>query len=95
MRGARVAGVSWNSKGKRWLVKIKVTAGNGESKMKYLGNFVNEKDAALAYDQAARKYHKAKAKLNFPDLPPPQPQAASSQKTRQGSSQYHGEGRSR
>jgi hypothetical protein len=28
---------------------------------------VNELDAALAYDQAAREHHNDKAKLNFPD----------------------------
>jgi hypothetical protein len=39
---------------------------------------VKEVDAALAYDQAAREYHKAKAQLNFPDWPP-QPQGASSE----------------
>jgi hypothetical protein len=37
---------------------------------------VNEVDAALAYDQAARAHLKEKAKLNFPDLPP-RPQVTS------------------
>jgi hypothetical protein len=53
---------------------------------------VNEVDAALAYDQAAREHHKDKAKLNFPDLPP-QPQAALSKTPRQATSQYRGKGR--
>jgi hypothetical protein len=53
---------------------------------------VNEVDAALAYDQAAREHHGDKAQLNFPDLPP-QPQAASSKATRQGTSKYRGKGR--
>jgi hypothetical protein len=44
-----------------------------------LGSFVNAVDAALAYDQAAREYHRNKAKLNFPEPTPSQPQGASSQ----------------
>jgi hypothetical protein len=57
-------------------------------------------DAALAYDQAAREYHKDKAQLNFPDLPP-QPQvgwsmvipsqAASDKTSRHPTSRYRGE----
>jgi hypothetical protein len=57
---------------------IKADIGDGKSKKRHLGCFVNEVDAALAYDQAAREYHGDKAKPNFPDLPP-QPQVASSQ----------------
>jgi hypothetical protein len=41
------------------------------SKLMHLGSFVNEVDAALAYDQAAHEHHGDKAQLNFPDLPPP------------------------
>jgi hypothetical protein len=52
--------------------EIRVATGDGESKKRYLGGFVNEVDAALAYDQAPRENHKDKAKLNFPDLPPHQ-----------------------
>jgi hypothetical protein len=68
------------------------TAGDGKSKQRHLGSFVNEVEAALAYDQAARDHHKDKAQLNFPDLPP-QPHAALSKTPRETSSQYRGEGR--
>jgi hypothetical protein len=81
MRGARAAGVSWFSRDKRWTAVIRVDAGDGKGKTRFLGRFVNEVDAALAYDQAARQYHGKKAQLNFPDLPP-KPQMAPS-KTRQ------------
>jgi hypothetical protein len=74
--GARIAGVSWNAQEKRWRAFIYANAGDGESKARCLRSFVNEVDAALAYDQSAREYHKDKAKLNFPDLPP-QPQGGS------------------
>jgi hypothetical protein len=86
MGGARAAGVCWHRQNKRWIATISVSTGNGESKLRYLGSFVNEVEAALAYDQAAREHHKDKAKLNFPGLPP-QPQAASNK-----SSQYRGRG---
>jgi len=33
----------------------------------YVGSFRNEKDAALAYDKAARKNHGEFARVNFPD----------------------------
>jgi hypothetical protein len=85
------AGVSWKSQNKRWEATIYTHAGDGKRKKRYLGYFLDEAEAALAYDQAAREHHKDKAKLNFPDLPP-QPQAALRKTPRQGSSQYRGEG---
>jgi hypothetical protein len=88
--GARAAGVYWDSSHKTWRATIQVDAGEGESKQRYLGTFLNEVDAALAYDQAAREHHKDKAKLNFPDLPP-QPQAASNVTPRKATSKYRGE----
>jgi hypothetical protein len=72
---------------------LDATVDDGKSKKRHLGTFLNEKDAALAYDQAAREYHGDKAKLNFPDLPS-QPQVAWNKTPRQqATSQYRGEGR--
>jgi hypothetical protein len=60
------------------------------TKSRHLGSFVNEVEAALAYDQAAREHHKDKAKLNFPDGSS-QPQAAFTEMPRHPISQYRGE----
>jgi hypothetical protein len=87
-----VSGVSWIANDKKWRAEIRVATDDGKSKRTYLGQFVKEADAALAYDQAAREHHKDKAQLNFPDLPP-QPQAASSKTVRETTSQYRGKGR--
>jgi hypothetical protein len=89
MSGAPAAGVSWSSHKTSWVAAIYADAGDGKKKQRQLGSFLNEVDAALAYDQTAREHHKDKAKLNFPDLPP-QPQKASSKTLRQATSQYRG-----
>ena len=52
-------GVSWNKKAKKWKAEIKVN-----NKYFYLGLYKNEKDAALAYNKAARKYFGKYALLN-------------------------------
>jgi hypothetical protein len=90
--GVGVAGVHWGSRAKRWIPTIRVHAGDGKSKTISLGGFVNEVDAALAYDQAAREYRGDKAQLNFPDLPP-QPRVASSKTPREATSRYRGKSR--
>jgi hypothetical protein len=72
--GARAAGVYRS--GKWWQVRIKAATSDGKSKMRHVGSFGNEVDAALAYDQAAREHHGDKAQVNFP---PPQPRVATSQ----------------
>jgi hypothetical protein len=53
-------GVSYWKKDKKWQARIRV---NGEPV--YLGCFDDPTKAALAYDEAARKYHGEHAKPNF------------------------------
>lgn len=55
-------GVSWQKDRGKWQAYIK--AGK---RMEHLGNFVNEEDAARAYDRAARNYFGEFAHLNFPE----------------------------
>jgi len=58
---SKYKGVSWNKRGQPW--KAMLTA-NG--KTMYLGCFDNQKQAAKAYDTAAKKYYGKFAALNFP-----------------------------
>jgi hypothetical protein len=81
--------VCWNDRDKRWQAAVKAEADDGEIKMMYLGRFVNELGAALAYDQAARELYGDKAKLNLSNLPP-QPHGPSSKHTHHATSQYRG-----
>ena len=52
-------GVSWSKDRNRWLAKI-----DPDGKQKFLGRFVNEIDAAMAYNEAAKKYFGEFAYLN-------------------------------
>lgn len=56
-------GVSWEKRRKHWIANIVVNY-----KQLYLGSFKTEQEAALAYDEAAKKYFGtyAELKLNFP-----------------------------
>ena len=61
-KGGLPKGVYRTSYGERFQAIIRV-----DSKNKYLGLFNDIKSAALAYDQAARKYHGDFAFINFPN----------------------------
>ncbi len=52
-------GVCWNNAVDKWLVQIAI-----EGKGKYLGHFINERDAGLAYNIAAKKHFGKFALLN-------------------------------
>jgi hypothetical protein len=53
-------GVHWCKRSKKWKAVI-----DHNGVKNYLGIFINEIDAAKAYDKAAKKYHKEFANLNF------------------------------
>lgn len=53
-------GISWNKRKKKWVATICLNY-----KHIHLGFFINELDAARAYDEAAKKYHGEYARLNF------------------------------
>lgn len=54
-------GVTWDGERQKWRVSIRV---NGQ--VVYVGRFSSELDAAIAYDDAARKVRGLIEKLNFP-----------------------------
>lgn len=56
-------GVHWATRDRRWRAAIKC-----DGKSKYLGTFWTERDAALAYDMAARELFGEYAVLNFPEI---------------------------
>jgi len=59
---SRYIGVCFDKGCKRWRAAIRV-----RHKQRHLGSFKSEIAAACAYDNAARKYHKEFARLNFPE----------------------------
>jgi len=54
-------GVTWNTRQEMWLARICV-----DYKSIHLGYFHDPLDAALAYDEAARRYFDTFARCNFP-----------------------------
>ena len=52
-------GVYWLKTNKKWMAQIKITG-----RAKYLGSFVNKKEAAKAYNKAAKKHFGKFARLN-------------------------------
>lgn len=63
-KSSRYRGVTWLPRKERYAAGIKV-----EKKRYALGNWIRERDAAVAYDRAALFFLGVKARLNFPDLP--------------------------
>jgi len=60
---SKYRGVWYNPKKKRWRATIGIN-----NKRKQVGYFRNEINAARAYDEAAKKYYRDFAVLNFPKL---------------------------
>ena len=58
---SKFLGVSFCNRTKKWVALIR----DENSKQRYIGRFINEIDAAKAYDIEAIKYHKEFANLNF------------------------------
>jgi hypothetical protein len=59
---SKYKGVAWKKSKEKWRAQIHV---NGQCK--FIGYFEDEKQAAKAYDEAAKKYHGEFVSLNFPD----------------------------
>jgi hypothetical protein len=57
---SRYKGVRWDVAHRKWRSEIKISY-----KKIYLGYHLSETEAALAYDEAAIKYHGQFARLNF------------------------------
>ena len=60
---SKYIGVSWHIRRNQWRANIRDENG----KIKSLGGYNNEVDAAKAYDKACLKYHGEFAVLNFPE----------------------------
>jgi len=78
-------GVTWNGYGRNWTAKI-----GARGKTRCLGCYLDKREAARAYDQAARKYFGAFAYLNFPHENQPPTTRLSPYKLRNGKSGFRG-----
>jgi len=58
---SKYKGVYWKPHMNKWVAQIGI-----DKKVIYLGSFKKQKDAAKAYEKAAKKYHGEFASLNFP-----------------------------
>jgi hypothetical protein len=56
---SKYKGVNWNLQSNKWTARI-----NTDNGRKFLGYFNNEKDAGIAYNEAAKLYHREFARLN-------------------------------
>lgn len=56
-------GVYWSRTARKWTAQIKI-----DRKSTHLGYYADEKEAAMAYDRAARQVFGEYAYLNFPEL---------------------------
>ena len=57
---SKYLGVCWDKQNNKWVVRIET-----DNKSTYLGHFKIEKDAAMAYNEAAKKQHGEFARLNI------------------------------
>lgn len=62
---SRFKGVSWDKRDQKWAAEIRIDSGEGRSRKVFLGRFIQEEDAAKAYDSAARRYFGEYAAPNF------------------------------
>lgn len=62
-KSSQYKGVYWNALNDRWVARL-ILEGN----IMYLGNYCEERDAAMAYDAAANRYFGEFAKLNLIEL---------------------------
>jgi hypothetical protein len=62
-RSSRFKGVHWHRVTGKWVAQIMAAR-----KYHYLGLFIDEEQAARAYDAAARELHGEFAQLNFPEV---------------------------
>ena len=60
---SKYKGVCWHKRDKRWIAGICLN-----SKLLHIGNFLSEKQAALAYDKKAIELFGDFARLNFPEI---------------------------